>query len=119
MSIKASVQELQAIRAELKLMNEKRKKLKEREKEVEATISEYLRAKEHPGVKHQGTAIVLEEKEARVTKKAKERDADAISILQKYGIADAEKALEELMEARKGEKVLKSKLQIKKYKDNV
>lgn len=117
MSIKADVQELQAIRAEVKLLNIKRKKLRDQEKAVEARIAEYLRVKEHPGLKHQGTAIVLQEKEARSSKKPKERDADTLEVLQKYGVPEPEKALAEIMEARKGEKVVAHKLQIKKLRD--
>jgi hypothetical protein len=117
MSIKADIQELQAIRAELKILNIKSKKLRVQEKTVEGRISEYLRIKEHPGLKHQGTAIVLQEKETRASKKTKDRDSDTLEVLQKYGVSDPEKALEEIMEARKGEKVLAHKLQIKKYEN--
>jgi hypothetical protein len=116
MSIKSDVLELESIKAEIKSLNEKRKKLKEKEKIVEKRISEFLKAKEQPGVKHQGTAIILEEKELPAPKKAKERDNDAMSVLQKYGIKDTQKVLKEVMEARKGEIVTKETLRIKKYK---
>lgn len=118
MSIKSDVQELHAIRAEMKLLNIKKKKLRDQEKAVETRIAEYLKVKEQPGLKHQGTAIVLQEKETRTAKKPKERDADTIEVLQKYGINNPEKALEEIMEARKGDRILARKLQFKKYKDN-
>ena len=116
MSIKADVTELEAIRAEIKILNERRKKLKEREKGIEARIAEYLKAKDQHGVKHHGTAIILEEKERPGPKKPKDRDADAMQVLEKYGVKDTQKALKEIMDARKGEAVVKESLKIKKYK---
>lgn len=116
MSIKSDVLELEAIKAEIKNLNERKKKLKEKEKLVESKIRDFLKAKEQPGVKHQGTAIILEEKERPGPKKPKERDNDAMTVLQKYGIKDTQKVLKELMEARKGETILQQSLKIKKYK---
>ena len=116
MSIKADVSELEAIRAELKTLNERRRRLKQKENDVEKRISDYLKAKDQPGVKHNGTAIILEEKERPLHKHPKERDADAIQVLENYGIQDADKVLKELMEARKGERQVKQKLKIQKLK---
>lgn len=118
MSIKNDVYELESIRNEIKVLNIKRKKLKEKEKQVEIRISEYLKSKEQPGVKYQGTAILLEEKEKPLPKKAKERDMDSISVLEKYGIENPDKVLKELLNARKGDKIVKESLRITKYKGN-
>jgi hypothetical protein len=118
MSIKADVIELESIRSEIKLLNIRRKKLKQAEKIVEERISQYLKAKEQPGLKHQGTAVILEEKEMPGPKKNKDRDNDAISVLKKYGIQDSEKILKEILDARKGTGVLKQKLKIQKYKNS-
>jgi glutamine synthetase adenylyltransferase len=117
MSIKGDVMELESIRFELKGLTDKRKKLKEKEKAVEVRISEYLKSKDQPGLKHHGTAIILEEKDQQAPKKAKDRDVDAMSVLEKYGVKDTEKVLKEIMQARKGETIVKEKLKIKKYKD--
>lgn len=117
MSIKADVLELQSIRAEIKRLGAERKLLVAKEKKVVERIQEYLRVKEQPGLKHQGTAILLEEKEARERKKPKESERDSLQVLEQYGIREPEKVLKELAEARKGNPYLKSKLKIKKYKD--
>lgn len=116
MSIKADVQELAQIRLEIKSLNERKKKLREREKIIENKISDYLRLKDQPGVKDRGTAVIMEEKEVRAPKKARDRDADALFILEKYGVTQTEKALEELLEARRGQIVNTQKLKIKKYR---
>lgn len=118
MSIKADVSELESIRLEIKAINDKRKKLKQQEKDVEHRISQYLKAKDQPGVKHHGTAIILEEKEHSGHKKPKERDSDAMSVLEKYGIQDTQKVLNEIMKARKGQTIIKETLKIRKLKNN-
>ena len=116
MSIKADVTELENIRVEIKSLNDRKKKLKEKEKVVELRIAEYLKAKDQPGVKHRGTAIIPEEKERPGPKKPKDRDNDAMQVLEKYGVQDTQKALKEILEARKGDAILKESLKIKKYK---
>lgn len=118
MSIKADVTELELIRSEMKILSDRRRKLKEKEKIVEARISQFLKSKDQPGVKHNGTAIILTEGEKALPKKPKQKDADTISVLKKYGIKDAEKVLKELLDARKGEKTTKETLKITKYKEN-
>lgn len=115
-SIKTDVQELESIRAEIKSLNLRRKNLREKEKSVEARIREFLESRDQPGVKHNGTAIILEQKEKRTSKKPKERDSDAMSVLEKYGVRDSEKVLREIMEARKGDPVTSAKLKVQKYK---
>lgn len=117
MSIKGYVSELEIIKNEIKNLNEKKKKLKNRERELMSSISDFLKAHNQPGVKHQGIALVLEEKEKHEPKKSKERDTDAMEILKKYGIQDSEKALKEIMEARKGQKILQETLKFKKIKN--
>ncbi len=117
MSIQAHVTELTAIRAELQSLNNRRVKMKKREKELIKEISDFLKSHNQPGVKYQGIALLLEEKEKHEPKKNKERDMDAMNILKKYGIQEPEKALKEVMDARKGELVLKESLKLKKIKN--
>ena len=117
MSIQACVIEIKAIRLELQTLNERRKNLKNREKQLENEIKNYLKEREQPGIKHQETVIVLEEKECNAAKKAKDKEHDALEILQKYGIRDPNMVLKELNAGRKGPKVLKEKLKISKIKN--
>jgi len=116
MSIKADVTELESIRAEIKQLNIRRKKLKEKERAAEARIALYLKAKDQPGVKHRGTAVILEEKECSGPKKNKDRDLDAMHVLERYGVKDTEKVLKEILKARKGDAVMKESLKISKIK---
>jgi hypothetical protein len=116
MSIQSYVSELESIKIELKSLNEKRKKLKFREHELEHNIADFLKSKDQIGVKYQGSKILLEQKEKRVNKKNKDKDNDAINILTNYGLSEPQKVLNEILEARKGEKVQTDKLKIQKIK---
>jgi hypothetical protein len=91
--------------------------LRDAEQSAEYKIKEYLSSKEEPGFKLQGTAVILEEKETRAKKKNKEKDEDALYILEKYGITEnKEKILNEILEARKGDLQTTKKLKIQKFK---
>ena len=118
MSIKADVTELESIKLELTNLSKRRKMLKEREKQIEGRIAQFLKSKDQIGVKHHGMAVVIEEKEVNGPKKMKERDADAIGVLSQYGIKEPDKVFAELMKARKGDKVVTEKLSVKKLKNN-
>ena len=115
MSIKSDIIELESLRNELKRLNLQRKNLLKNTKIVEKRIFDYLKSKDQCGLKHQGTAILLEEKEVRKVKKKKDINTTAISILEKYGIKNPEKALNEIIESRKLDPVKKEKLVVKKY----
>lgn len=116
MSIKGDLAELESIRRELKSLSQRRKQLREREKLTEDRIQQYIRSKGQPGLKYNGVAVLLEDKEKRKSKKPKDRDKDATEVLERYGIRDAENVLKELLDARKGSPEPVSKLKIKKYK---
>ena len=117
MSIKSYVTELEAVRSELKALNDKRRKMKTREKALMENVANFLKAHNQAGVKHQGVAVILEEKEKHEPKKNKDRDVDAMEVLKKYGIQDTERALKEIMEARKGSLILQESLKFKKIKN--
>ena len=115
MSIQGDVELVNSLTQEIKLMNKRLKTLRKQKREAEARIKAYIRAKELPGVKHRGTAILLEEKEQRAPKSNKQRDRDAQEVLRKYGIHDADQVLKELMDARKGDAYMGDKIKTSKY----
>ena len=116
MSIQAQLQELKGISAELRNLNIKRKKLKEREKDIANKVSDFLKSKDQPGLKYNGEAFVVEEKETRMYKKQKDKDASAIEVLKDLNIDSPEKVLTKILEAMKGDTIVKEKLKIKKIK---
>lgn len=117
MSIQGDVNELYAINKELTSLSKKRKKLNERKKLVEERIKNFLREKEQPGLKHQGVAITLDEKPKRHAKKKNEQQRDALGVLERRGIDNAEEILEEILEARRGYLLPADKLLIKRLKN--
>jgi hypothetical protein len=116
MSIKSDVLELNMLRSEIKSLKLKIKSLREKEKAAEKRISDFLKSRDQPGVKFQGTAVILEEKSKSIPKKNKEKDADSIAVLQRLGVEEPEKALLEILAARKGESFTLEKLKVAKYK---
>jgi hypothetical protein len=117
MSISSNVRELGNVKAEIKRLSSTLKLLRQKSKEIEHEIIHYLEAKKQPGVKFQGQAIVMEQISKRLSKKKSDRESASILVLQDHGIHDAERVLNELLEARKGSPKDVRKLRIKKLKN--
>jgi len=115
MSIQGKVDELNAIRQELKELRARGAALRKRAKTVEAEITEYLEAKDQPGLKYKGVAIIKETATKHKYKNRKDARLDAIEVLRRYGIHNSERVLDELMQVRKGSPTHYSKLKIKPY----
>lgn len=117
MSIQGHVNELNAIKTELKSLRSKGSVLRIRAKKIEEEIEEYLASKDQPGLKYKGTAIVREVQIKHKNKKKADQNNDCIQVLEKYGIHSPEKVLNELINAKKGSPTQQKKLKFKKYKD--
>lgn len=115
-SIKSYITELKSINTEIKRHQDAMKVLKKKADEAKKNIASYLQEKEQEGVKYNDVAVVLENKEKRTGKKVKDRDTDAIKVLEDYGIRDAETALTRILEARRGEKIAHTDIKIQKIK---
>ena len=116
MSIRADVQELEFLNSEMKILTRRMKFLRDKKKITESRIADFLKAKEQPGVKFQGTALILEQKDKPQYKKTKDKDADTILVLERLGIENPQNALKDIIAARKGETQKTEKLKVKKYK---
>lgn len=116
MSIKADINELNQVNAEIKRLGDLGRTLKKQAKVIESRILEYLQSKEQPGVKFNDTAIIVENKVKRGSKKTAERENDAIRILEDNGIDNAKQVLNQILEARKGDEEEIKKIKIKKIK---
>lgn len=116
MSIKSYVEELNSIELELKRLGLEAKKLREKKATVKKRIADFLSAKGQVGVKHHGKAYTINEKVKRKSKGNKLKDQDAKKVLEEWGIEEPEKLLEELLEARRGEKETISDLKTEKIR---
>jgi len=114
MNITGHINELQSLEKEISTLSKQLKKLKTRKSKIEEEVAEYLRETNKPGIKYKGRAILLKEVDKRTRMRKKEREEEGKSVLEQYGIDNAEEVLNELMEAMKGPKSANYKLQIKK-----
>ena len=117
MSIREKVKELNAVKQELKQLSMKTTKLRKYSVKLENDISKYLDAKDQPGLKYQGIAIIKETKSKRKNKKKNDQFLDAVHVLKENNVQNPEKVLEELLEARKGEKIDLTRLKFTTYKN--
>ena len=68
-SISAHVNEYLSIKEEIKANNQKNKQLRQRQGELEVYIKDYMRVNNHPGLRYQGKAIMLQTSERKVVKR--------------------------------------------------
>lgn len=114
MSIKSYLDELEQLHAEIKRNNIRNRMLRQRSKELEDNIKEYLSNKGQHGVKYKGRAIVMESKDHRPPKKKKEKEEDVVALLERLGIDDARDAYNKIMDVQKGEPIEQHKIKYKK-----
>lgn len=116
MSIRDDVQFLQELKTEIKIRAGELKKIREQAKATHERIIQYCVDRDLPGVKYGEIAVIVEDKDTRAPKKKKDKDEDAIRVLEDSGVHNATKVLEELLEARRGEKIAQKKVKINKMK---
>jgi len=83
---------------------------------LETQISKILRDSDDPGVKYHGLQIALEDKEVRHRKKKTEQIDSAKNVLKTNGVANADRVLESVINALRGDKIVEQKLTVKKIK---
>jgi len=115
--IKSYVNELNQIKDEIKHVSTHLRILRKKSKQMEQYIIDYLKQKDQPGVKYDNTAIILESKPIRTSKKKSEIEEDAIRVLEEHGIDNPQVVLQELLEARRGYERDQDKIKIKKIKN--
>ena len=118
MAIREYLEELESLQIEIKRLSATKKKLDKKANEVQDKIIQYLEQKDLPGVKYNGVAVVVEEKQKRGYKKAKDKEKDALDILTRSGMDEdeAKTALAKILEARRGAPTDRKKLKIVKNK---
>lgn len=113
--IKGYINELKLLKNEIKNTHTRLRSLKDKAKNVEQHICNYLKSKNEPGVRYDGVALVLDEKEGRSRKKKQDQLKDSLDVLRRYGIPNPQRALDELLESRRGDTQFNTKLTVKKY----
>lgn len=116
MSIKQWIDELDKLKAEIARNNAINRKLRARSQLLEVNIAEYLKAKDHAGVKYRGRTIQLETKERRVVKQGRQKEADVIEFFANLGMDDPRDVYRQLQNVQRRDPVSHEKVSIKKIK---
>ena len=85
--------------------------------QVELKISTFFTETNQPGVKYNGSTIILENKEKRKYISKKTKEEKALSVLNKYNIGNSLKIYLELHESMKGIPTSVKKIKITKIPD--
>ena len=101
MSIKADVDELQHINADIRRSLESLKSLRGAKKDVETRIASFLREKDLPGVKYNQNVIVLRQKSTNRSQPKKIRTGKIIDLLSQSGVTDPQALLKRINEIGK------------------
>ena len=108
------VTELKDLTAEIKRRTRETSVLRKRKDELEEKIEKILLEKDQPGVKYKDVAVILDKgKYERLPKKKAQKEEDGINVLKHYGIDNAEKIFNEVIETMKGDEVPKNAIRIK------
>jgi hypothetical protein len=116
--IRSNMKELKDINTEIKRLNINLKGYRDRKKELEETIIEYLDRTGQPGIKYEDLIVLAGEKKARDRKKKEEKEFDVLTLLEERGIRDSRNLYNDILEAMKGEEKVISSLKIKEYQNN-
>lgn len=114
MSIRSYVDEMEELQLEIKRNNATNRRLRQRVKELEANISDYLANKGQSGLKYNGKAIVVEDKEQRPARKKKDKEEKGLNFFEHLGVHNPQEAYSRFLETQRGSPVRKQKLKIKK-----
>ena len=114
MSIKQQISEMESLNLEIQNNNKRNAILRKRKKEIELEITKYLSSKGQDGLKYNGQAILVENKEKRTTKGKKQKNEDVISLLKNRGIDNPTELYESIQNAQKNSPIQYQGIKIKK-----
>ena len=80
-------------------------------------ISVYLHEKNEPGLKYNGKAIIIENKEKRNQKSKKDKKTDVVSLLEELGVNEADIVYDKILDVQKKAPFSERKIKLKKLKN--
>jgi hypothetical protein len=110
----SNMRELRELKIEIKRRKEELKILVEKEKQLQASIKQYLYQNDQPGIKYQDLIVLATEKKVRQRKTKNERNQEIEEILLNYGVRNPDEALVEISDALKGKQEITFGLKIKR-----
>ncbi len=115
-TIRADVEELTSINAEIKRNTDSLKALRKKKETLEKNITAFLNEKDLPGVQCNGDIVLLEKKTKQISASKKFRDEALVSLLRNQGVQNPEDIANQIQILGK-EKVTTQKIKINKRKD--
>ena len=115
--IAANMNELKQINTEIKRLSTQLKILKEKKKEIDENIIEYLKEKDSDAIRYKDLVVQTKDKRHREKKKKVERENDILNVLQQAGVHDSVKVLDGIKSALRGKEINVSCLKIKETND--
>jgi hypothetical protein len=103
-SISSVTREFLNIKDEINTNNLRNRELRERMRECEAFIKEYMVENNHPGLRFQGKTIMLHTLDRKIAKPKKDREASAIQYLSQLGLDDPEQIYNQLEACQREER---------------
>jgi hypothetical protein len=102
-SVREDLKELSRIYEKLKAFSTEIKELRDRKKELETNLIDYLQESEQVGLRYESFIFFPKDKKIRKKLKKKEREETAIRVLEDYGVNQPKEAYDKLMDSMKGE----------------
>lgn len=112
MSIKNDVKELRRLDMEIKRLGKELNKLRKIKKDCENRILDYCESNDQNGLSFENITIYVDRKKKAVPVKKNDKLNKGEIALQKYGVVNSRQALEEVLNAMKGESEEKASLKI-------
>jgi hypothetical protein len=116
-TIRADVEELTSINAEIKRISDAMKVLRKKKEILEKNIASFLNEKDLPGVKFNGDIVLLEKKTKQISANKKTREQALVELLRKQGLHNPEEIANQIHSLGK-EKVTTQKIKINKREDD-
>ena len=116
--IRLEMKELKEVNTEIKRLCGSLKALRDRKKDLENDIINYLERTGQPGIKYEDLIVLAGERKHRERKNKDEKELDVLTILEEQGIRDSRTVYNEILEAMKGEQKISPSLKIKEYQNN-
>jgi len=116
-AVRDDLKELAKIYDTIKKLSNEIKELRERKKELESNLLDYLQEKQEVGLRYESFIFFPKDKKIRKKLKKKEREETAVRVLEEYGVNQPKEAYEKLMDSMKGEEEVVPVIKVSEQRD--
>jgi len=115
-SVYGDLQEVVDLEGEIKRMSKHLKDLRIQKKEAEARIFEFLQEKDQVGFKYKDMVVTVSERKARQRRNLESKKEEILQVLRSARDPTSKQALEDILEATKGDTVTRNCIKVQKTK---